>query len=153
MSFKNTRQWSEIASSCSENKYNPASSKGRFSDLSSSSNRMQTPLKCTWMFSFLCLSLCSSLTRWLQAEPSGRYGGSGWAGRAGVPTAPRAPGTDHLVEKGSRPRRRPRRAHHGKSCIQSQVSFWHVAFLTTWRTTGLPRYFALASSVHLVKGS
>lgn len=161
MSLQNTHHWSEIASSRRDNKYKPASNQNIFSGSSSSSSiHMQTLLKCTQMFCFSTFFfLCSSLARRLQTESSGRYGGSGWTGSAGVPTASWAPRTDHLMEKGSRPYWRPRRAHHGKSSIQSQDNFSHVAFLTTRRTTGLPRYThiyiciypRLASCIHFAR--
>lgn len=44
-------------------------------------------------------SSSSSFTRWIQTEPSGRYGCSWGASSAGVPTSPWAPRTHNLLEE------------------------------------------------------
>lgn len=72
-------------------------------------------------FVFLPSFLRSSPTGRLQAESSGRYGGSGWAGSVGMPTTPWAPRADNLLEERSHSYWRPGWAHYGKIWIKSKV--------------------------------
>lgn len=73
------------------------------------------------------LCVFSSFTRWLQTEPSGRYGRSGWTRSAGVPATPWAPWTHNLLEERWYQLRWQRWTHHSKRyhfVLKYSTSFW-----------------------------
>lgn len=79
--------------------------------------------------------MCFSFTWWLQTEPCGRDGGSGWARSAGVPTTSRASWTHNLLEERRHQPGWQRRTNYSKRWL------WLMQFICVFRMTSYSREF------------